>query len=255
MARTAFLSVSLSIPLALGLTFCPIATAQLLPPGAQRTPPALPPASAPTSQPADVAAIRKALSDYNAAVVKGDAEVLKSFVVVTTDVQKRAMNLMGRLTTSGRTVYDAAMQKYGQAEMTKSQVERLSFPNGFPALPEDGLDIQPSGDKAMLINRLAAEAPPLGMMRMDGGWKIDGNALLPPLTEKQFNDQMTVLNAAIDAIDQTTADINAGHFRTPDEAVTIMNLRVQKGVRAEQAKLVPLEGPTTGPTPPPLPVR
>lgn len=231
--------------LALSLLFSSAAVAQMPIPVAP--PQMAPPASAPASQPADVAAIQKTLADYNAAVAKGDVPALLSFVVVSTDTQKQAMALMGRLTSSGRGVYQSVADAFGEAELAKGNVDRQSFPAGFPAMPAEAMEIRPDGDKATLINRMAAEAPPLAMKRIDGQWKIDGDALLPALTDKQLQEQTTVLDAAIGAIDQTAADIKAKHFRAPDEAVVLMNHRVQKAVRAAQEKLTPMADPSMPP--------
>lgn len=211
-------------------------------------PPTTKPATtAPTSQPEDVAAIKKVLADYNAAVTKGDAAALQTFIAVSTDTQKQAMGLMGRLTVAGKSVWDAAVDKFTEAQLTKDHVDRTSFPAGFPELPTDVMDIQPNGDKASLVNRMQADAPPLSMKKVNGEWKIDGDALLPPLTDKQLKEQTSVLDAAIAAIQQTADDTKAGHFRGGDEVVTLMNFRVQKAVRAAQAKLIPLDDPAMGP--------
>ncbi|MDB5326779.1 MAG: hypothetical protein JWM57_2348 [Phycisphaerales bacterium] len=249
--------------LALVLCLAAVAPAQMLPPGAAPKPaPAT--AAAPTSQPEDVAAIRDTLAKYNAAVTAGDVATLQGFIATSSDTQKKALALMGKLTNAGRDVYQAAVTKFGEAELAKNQVERQSFPAGYPALPADAVDVVPNGDKASLVNRMAAEAPPLSMKKVDGAWKIDGDALLPSITEKQLNEQTAVLETAIKQITDTAEDVTAGHFRSPDEIVILMNARVQKAVRAAQAKLAPMDdagmggpggpaGPTgpTGPTPMP----
>ena len=224
-------------------TWVSVSPAQMLPPAK----PAPATAAAPTSQPQDVAAIRQTLAKYNAAVAAGDTATLQGFIATSNDTQKKAMALMGKLTDAGHDVYQAAVKKFGEADLAKNNVERQSFPAGYPALPDDAVDVVPNGDKATLVNRLAAEAPPLAMKKIDGEWKIDGDALLPSITDKQLAEQTSVLNSAIEAINETTADVTAGHFRSPDEIVVLMNHRVQKAVRAATAKIAPMQDPAMGP--------
>jgi hypothetical protein len=237
-----------SLILALPLAFVAMAPAQLLPPSNS---PASQPTTAPTSQPADVAAIKETLSKYNAAVDAGDVPVLSGFITTSSPTQQKALALMGRLTTSGRSVYNASVEKFTEAGLAKENVEKAAFPGGFPPLPAEQLDVRPDGDKASLVNRLAAEAPPLSMKKVDGQWKIDGDSLLPNVTEKQLTEQTSIIDAAIGAIDQTANDVKLGHITGADEVIVLMNHRVQKAVRAAQMKLMPMEEmpptPTTGP--------
>lgn len=233
--------LSLSLSTAAVLCMATLSPAQLLP---TAPPPAT--AAAPTSQPEDVAAIRATLAKYNAAVAAGDTATLQTFIATSNEIQKKAMALMNKLTGAGRDIYQATVTKFGEAELAKNNVERQSFPAGYPPLPADAIDVVPNGDKATLVNRMAAEAPPLAMKKIDGAWKIDGDALLPNITEKQLADQTIVLDSAIGAIGETAADVTAGHFRAPDEVVVLMNGRVQKAVRAAQAKLAPVDEPAAG---------
>ena len=207
----------------------------------------------PSTPSPDEQAARAALEKYNAAVSAGDVQQLTEFVAVSTPLQKSALSLMGRLTGTGRSVYNAVLEKFGEKQLTEDGVARESFPAGFPELPLDQLDIRVTGDRASLTIRSSAEAPPLAMRRIDGQWKLDGDALLPAMTDKQLEEQTQVLTAAIGAIEQTAADIKAGHFRAADESVAVMNLRVQKAVRIAQTKLAataetaPMTPPTTTP--------
>ena len=203
-----------------------------------------------TSQPGDEAAVRAALKKYNDAVTAGDVAVLKEFISATSDGQKKALDLMSRLTGSGRAVYNATLEKFGEKALTEANVERRSFPGGFPPMPLDAMTIKPEGDIATLVigGPDGPGGPPLTMRRTAGTWKIDGDALLPPLTDKQIKDQTSILEAAMKAIDDTGEDVKAGHIKAADEVVVLMNHRVQKAVQAAQLKLAPVEDPAmTGP--------
>jgi len=225
-------------PIALSLVLASVAFAQTTQPAA--------PASQPTTDPAAVAAVQDALAKYNKAVESADVKTLVDSVYVSSDAQKKALALMGRLTTAGRALYDAAVATYGAAELEKDNVAKASFPAGYPQLAAEGLNVKVDGDKATLSSP-SPDAPPGLSMINKGGWKIDGDALLPAMSEKQLNDQTSILNAAIAAIEDVAADVKAGKFRGADEALAIMNLRVQKGVHAAQAKLAPMVEPSTEP--------
>ena len=208
------------------------------------------PTSAPATRSADEADVRAAIVTYNAAVNAGDTAKLVDFVSVSTPIQKSALTLMTRLTTVGRDMYSAIKDKFGEKEMAAGGVDKSSFPAGFPELPADQIDVRVNGDHASLLVRSSADAPPLGMKKTATGWKLDGDALLPAMTDKQLTEQGAVLGAATDEIQQTAADVRAGHFRSPDEAVLVMNHRVQNAVRTAQAKLAAQDAatqPTTMP--------
>ena len=202
-----------------------------------------------TSQPGDEAAVKAALKKYNDAVNAGDVAVLKDFIAATSEGQKKALELMARLTGSGRAVYNATLEKFGEKALTEANVERRSFPGGFPPMPVEQMTIKPEGDTASLVigGPEGPSGPPLTMRRTAGTWKIDGDALLPPLTDKQIKDQTSILEAAMKAIDDTGADVKAGHIKAADEVVVLMNHRVQKAVQAAQMKLAPMEDPAMMP--------
>ncbi|MGN6506181.1 MAG: hypothetical protein ACTHM6_11515 [Tepidisphaeraceae bacterium] len=210
--------------------------------------PSTQPAAAPTTSPADVADVKAAIAAYNAAVESGDIKTLSSSIAVTTPVQKQAIDLMGTLTKASRGLYQAAVDTYGKDSLAKNNVAKEAFPSGYPSIPAEAQDIKVTGDKATVSVGTPDGPPPLAMIKKDGAWKIDGDALLPPMTDKQMTEQRTVIDAAIAAIDDTATDVKAGHFKGPDEALAIMNFRVQKAVRQAQMKLMPLEAPTTEPT-------
>ena len=224
------------------------ASAQMAPTMPPSTPPDAQPASMPTTNPADaatVAAVKAAIAKYNAAVDAGDIKTLSDSITVTTPIQKQAVALMGTLTTASRGLYQAAIDTYGKDSLTKDNVAKESFPSGYPTLSADAGDIKVDGDKATISSGAPDGPPPLAMKKIDGVWKIDGDALLPPMTDKQMKEQESVIDTAIDAIKGTADDVKAGHFRGPDEALVVMNHRVQKAVREAQMKLMPLEAPTT----------
>ena len=245
--------------LAVVLTAAAFAPAQVapVPAAVPSTMPAVRPTSAPTTQSAEEKDVRAALVQYNAAVAAGDVPTLIQFISVSTPQQKAALALMGRLTTSGRGVYDAAVAKFGQADLAKEGIDRTAFPAGFPPMPVDDVALLVNGPKATLVAKGAADgAQPIALTKKDGQWRIDGDALLPVMSDKQLAEQTTVLNAAIEQLDQTSGDVKDGRFRAPDEIVVLLNHRVQKAVRTAQAKLAPMDDPamnappSTGPAGP-----
>lgn len=212
------------------------------------------PSTQPTTDPAAAGAVKDALAAYNKAVDAADVKTLVGSVHVSSDLQKQALALMSKLTLSGRALYDSSVAIYGADELAKDNVTKTSFPAGYPQLMGDGMTVKVEGDKATLSSPTPDGPPALSMVKKDDAWKIDGDALLPAMNAKQLGDQSMIINAAIAAIDDVTADVKAGKFRGADEAIVVMNLRVQKGVRAAQAKIVPVPdaatAPATGPTGP-----
>ena len=247
-----------SLALAAAMAISSAASAQMAPPSEPpaMTPMAPSPTSEPTTEPAEAAAIKAGLATYNKAVDEADVKGLLGTVYVSTDTQKQALQQMAKLTTAGRGLYDASVAAYGVPALTHDNVSKQSFPGGFPQLSGQGLSVKVSGEKATLSSAQPDGPAALSMIKKDGAWKIDGDALLPPLGAKELADQTSIIDAVIAAIDDTAADVKATKFRGADEALAIMNVRVQKAVRAAREKLAPMEmpaPPTTGPIGPAAP--
>ncbi|GIW75637.1 MAG: hypothetical protein KatS3mg104_0700 [Phycisphaerae bacterium] len=52
------------------------------------------------------------------------------------------------------------------------------------------------------------------------------------LTDQQLADQTKILDAVIEAFNQTAKDVEAGYIRSPDEVLVLMQHRAQKGYAA-----------------------
>jgi hypothetical protein len=218
------------------------------------------PATQPTTGPAEEAAVLSALAKYNEAIIAGDVATLTASIATTTEQQKQALSVMGRLTTASSTLFDAAQTKFGAEELMKEGVTREAFPGGFPPLPTDQLKVRVEGDRGILSVGESGQPVPLSMVKADGAWKINGGELLPPFTDKQLADQTAIIEAAVGAMTQTTEDVNAGKFRSADEVPVLMQHRVQKAIQAAQMKLLPQDGlqadpagPATAPATQPMP--
>ncbi len=192
------------------------------------------PATAPTTNPAEAAAAKDALLKYNTAVENADVPALIASIDAKTDLQKRALALMGRLTTASHDLYLATVDKYGAKSLETEGVNKDQFQGAFPALPVEELQVKVSGDTAALTTQ-DNQPLPFTLVKKDGVWKLDAG-FLPPFTEQQLADQSLVLDAAIKAMSDTKADVTAGTIKSPDEVLVLMQHRAQKAIRAVQMK-------------------
>ena len=207
------------------------------------------PATLPATNPADAAAVKDALGQYNTAVANGDAEGIAKFIDATSDLQKKALTQMGKLTTLGHGLYETTLKQFGQAKLDADHVTKESFPGGFPQLPIEQIEVKTSGDAAVFTTE-DGQPLPLTMTRKNGVWKFDGS-MLQVNSEKDLSDRDPIITALTDEIGKTGADVTAGHFRSPDEVVVILQHRVSKVVRAESMRREAEEMPTTEPVQPP----
>lgn len=191
----------------------------------------------PTTSPANEAGVKAALQGYNQAVGKSDLPKILEAIDITDDLQRQALSLAGRLMAARDALYKASVEKYGveklDADGATKEVFDQSVPT-FPQFPLDEMQIKVTGDTAKLMMPSGEEAP-FTLKRMDGTWKI-GSDFLPKMTQKQIDEQKMILDAAADAIDTIRDDVAAGHIRSGDEVLLLMQHRTQKAVRNVQMK-------------------
>lgn len=193
------------------------------------------PTTAPTTNPAEAAAVKDALAKYNAAVEAGKVQEIIASIATSNDTQKKALDLMGRLTTASSDLYKATVDKFGQEKLDAENVDKSAFQGAFPQLPADQLQVNVSGETAALVTP-EGQPLPFTLVRKDGTWKIDGSFL--QFTEQQLTDQTKILDAVIGAFDKTGKDVAAGHIQSPDEVLVLMQHRAQKAVREIQMKQI-----------------
>ncbi|MBC7785561.1 MAG: hypothetical protein H7144_17140 [Burkholderiales bacterium] len=207
---------------------------------------ALAQATQPAADSADAAAVKDALTRYNAAVINGNVDELTKSIDVVNDLQKQAVAQMGELTSAGQSLYAATLKQFGQAKLDEEHVTKEVFPAGFPQLPVEHIQVKTSGDKAVLLGEDGSPMP-LTMIKKDGTWKFDGS-ILQIADDKELQERRALIAAVVATIGDTSGDVTAGHFRSADEVVVLLQHRVSKRVQAEQMKRAPIiDGPATGP--------
>ncbi len=192
------------------------------------------PATTPATNPADAAAVKDALTQFNAAVAAGDTITIGKYIDASTDLQKKALAQMTKLTAAGHALYDETAKHFGADKLEADHVSKESFPAGFPQLPVDQLQVKTSGDAAVFTTDDGTPLP-LTMNKKDGVWKFDGS-MMQVTGEKDLAEREAIINAASEQIEQTRADVSAGHFRSPDEVVVLLQHRVNKVIEAEKMK-------------------
>lgn len=198
-------------------------------------PPATP-TTVPTTNPADLAAVKDALDRYNKAVEDGRVQDMIDSIATTNPTQKKALVLMGRLTTASGELYEATKAKFGTEGMESDGVDKSAFQGAFPLLPLEQLQINISGETAALTTTQGQPLPFTLKKQSDSTWKIDGSFL--QLTDQQLADQTKILDAVIEAFNQTAKDVEAGYIRSPDEVLVLMQHRAQKAMRKIQIQQI-----------------
>lgn len=192
--------------------------------------------TAPTTNPADLAAVKDALDRYNKAVEDGRVQDMIDSIATTNPTQKKALELMGRLTTASEELYETTKSKFGAEGMENEGVDKSAFQGAFPLLPVDQLQISISGETAALTTTQGQPLPFTLKKQSDNTWRIDGSFL--QLTDQQLTDQTKILDAVIEAFNQTAKDVQAGHIRSPDEVLVLMQHRAQKAMRKIQIQQI-----------------
>ncbi len=209
----------------------------------------------PATNPADAAAAKDALLKYNASVDKGDVDALIASIDVSTDLQKQALQVMGKLTTASHSLYQATLEKFGEAKLEEEGVAKEAFAGAFPVLPVEQIQVKIEGEKGVLT--LPDGQPlPFTLVKKGDAWKIDGS-FLPQFTDQQLKEQAAILEGVVKAFDQTKADVVAGKIGAADEVIVLMQHRAQKSIRTaqmaqmqaaiEEAATQPAPAPTTVP--------
>lgn len=202
----------------------------------QAVKPAPAPTTTTTTNPADLAAVKDALDRYNKAVQEGRVQDMIDSISTTNPTQQKALEMMGRLTTASGELYEATKAKFGDEGMESDGVDKSAFQGAFPLLPVEQLQINISGETAALTTTQGQPLPFTLKKQSDNSWKIDGSFL--QLTDQQLADQSKILDAVIEAFNQTAKDVEAGHIRSPDEVLVLMQHRAQKAMRKIQIQQI-----------------
>ncbi|HEX8340291.1 MAG TPA: hypothetical protein VF624_05225 [Tepidisphaeraceae bacterium] len=193
---------------------------------------------------ADETGAMAALKAYADAVGAADVARVREQIHTTSDLQRGALDVMGRLVQASYDLYRATDAKFGAGAMASAGVTKASFPPVFPTVPLEGLRVKVDGDRATLSTESGAPIP-LTLVRVRGAWKLNGDDFLPPFSAAQFAEQGKVVSAAIEAIEQTKADLATTALRSPDEVYYLMQYRVSKV--SERASDTQMSESTTAP--------
>jgi hypothetical protein len=212
----------------------------------------------PTTNPAEAAAVRDAITRYNAASSAGDtAGALKS-IRPSSEMQRNAFVSMGTFFEATPRLFKATETKFGADQLAAAQISAEIFPSPFPQLPLENLEIKVSGERASIVDAEGVTLP-FNLVKTDGTWQFDGDTFMPPQNEKQLKDQNTLIAVATAVFDKLTAATTAGNFESPEEVVMLMQIRMKKAMQEAQMKMMAAEmkdaatQPATAPAGPQMP--
>jgi len=155
--------------------------------------------------------------------------------VMSGAANETAVEIAARVSSSMRKASDAIFKKFGQT---------LKDPSGKPVNPnninpkeiDDGTE-EINGDTAKLI--LGASQKTLDLKRIDGQWKVDLRTMFhlpddPALLAKA----RTMLDAMSQAADDVASDVEQDRYKTANEAIGDISVRMKAALEAEQQRLM-----------------
>jgi hypothetical protein len=177
---------------------------------------------------------------WASALTSGDTATARNLTTGTESQMKTIEGMAGMMSASKK-MEDAMKEKFG-ADALKAAGS--SGPSGMDAdemkKKVEATEEKIEGDTATLTSK--DENDPLVLKKVDGRWKID----LSSAAMAQMEQAGDMFGAMTKAADETTADIKAGKFKTPQEARTAMGMKMMEHMPKPKEG----EGFPTPPTPP-----
>lgn len=204
-------------------------------------------ADAPTSQP-DLSSPRAAAKSLRSAVRRGDADAVRQIMVaIPDDPQQQLIGCYADLIVAAKRMADAAQNKFPGS--TTPFAQALVSPDDSAAIDRAQLDEQE--DSATLTPQTdAGRSGPTAFRKIDGQWRVivpSGPADRAASDGSARADQIALLRAMRDVMNQTADEIDAGKFSSVQEAETAARERLGSVIAKSLQGDIPTTRPTTLP--------
>jgi hypothetical protein len=187
------------------------------------------PALAQQTRPATVPATpRETLRTLNIALRDGDADTVKSLFQTANPEDKKLVSAMADYAAALAALHRAASKAYGPegANAVTGDTAAQSA-DGLAAIDkaEETID----GNTAV-VKYAGATDPAVKLVRVDGIWKLPLSQLLNGADKPTEDRRLAELGTQTRVAADTTAEIVAGKYKTPDKAAEIWRARLLQSV-------------------------
>jgi len=188
----------------------------------------------------DLSTPKAAVKTVADALRRGDAAALKN---ATINGDPAFIDMMASMMSSTKTLTDAAVAKFGDAGKTISNSKMPDFDKSL-----DNADVKEEGDTATVTPK-DGNGEPVKLKKVDGQWKMDF-AQAPHMPSKAEMDQMgPMFNSMVDANKTTAADINAGKYKSVEEARQGLSQKMMAAMMSNGPKATHDGAPVVPPAP------
>lgn len=175
------------------------------------------------------------------AMQSGKADDIRHLFIAETEPQRELAAAFADLILAGRRLEEAALEQFGpEGQPLVSQ----SLPH--PMLGRiDNAKIEQTGDEALL--HLPDQPRPMRLRKVGGEWKVD---LLTYAggSEQALPDQVALLKAMAEALDESAVEVKEGRHPTPPEAQEAVATRLRLIMLQSFAASQPATHPAIQPT-------
>jgi hypothetical protein len=168
----------------------------------------------------DLSTPKAAAVAFMRALESGEVRAIKA-VTLGSDDDYRLMSAVASAMRATRDLQKAANNRFGKAGdgIVPGQ-------SGDPVDEISESKVKETGDTALLARKEDPEGrSPLKLKKTDGQWKID-LAALPD--KRQINQALPAMRATQRAMEQATADIKAGKYKTAEEAKEVVQKQLMQ---------------------------
>ena len=157
-----------------------------------------------------------AARSYAESLRDADAKKFRSCLHTENQIQRKAADAMARWVTSSTALRKAAVAKFGETNAAQV-IGAIDFPNAYDRGVESLANLS-NADVTVEQDGGTVLLEPIGkleMRKLDGSWKV--LVTFAP-QDKEGKDCIAILMAAADAQELIARRINAGDFRTAQDA-------------------------------------
>lgn len=211
-----FMHLTRKIAAVLGLMLAPFVIAQELPRQS-----ATAPATQAALPPADPATPTGALTLLSRAGVSGDAAAMRGIYSAANEREQRLADLFVQQAVAAAKFRQAAVKAFGEDAAT--QLTGTSEADSQMAEQRiSQADVKIENDKATVTLKSQPGEPPsqaMQMVRVDGKWKLPMAPLFEGMTDQDVEPKLLMVQSQIEAINQTTDEIDQGKHQTPQQVM------------------------------------
>ncbi|MGH7175828.1 MAG: hypothetical protein ACREJC_00480 [Tepidisphaeraceae bacterium] len=165
--------------------------------------------------PIDPSTPRGALKALLSAMQVGDVEAIRARIMISSPAEDQMVSAMARMAQADHNLRKTAEQVFGKEESKKLGDPEANFTEAMMRL--DAADETIDGSSAS-VSGAGEDAKPVTLRLVDGSWRIPASEFSRGADEYTITQRVRTVDAGIAVYVELIDELQAGKFKTADEA-------------------------------------